>query len=104
MPKTERLQAKIAETQAYLAQLKARHQRIEQATRAEALARARREETRRRIVCGAALLQRVREGQFPHATLLDWVTSCDVTRESDLALFDTKALLPDESVSSTPEA
>ena len=102
MPKIERLQSKIAEAQAYLAQLKARHQRIEQATRAEALARTRREETRRRIVCGAAVLQRVRAGQFPHETLLAWVRSFDAVRDTDLALFEAESLLPPTSPKTPP--
>ena len=38
VPKIERLESKIAEAKAHLAQLKARHQRLEQATRAEAIA------------------------------------------------------------------
>ena len=94
MPNIERLQNKIAETQAYLAQLKARQQRLEQATRAAELKRTRREETRRRMICGAALLQRARAGEFPYETLMAWVRSCDEIRPSDLALFDADPLCP----------
>jgi len=93
MPKIDRLESKIAEAKAHLAQLKARHQRLEQSARAEAIARERREETRRRMICGAILLQRVREGDFSYETLVDWIQLWDGTKPSDFALFEAETLL-----------
>ena len=76
----------IATLEAKLKQAKAKKQQIEARKRAIDRKRTRSEDTRRKILVGAAVLGRVERGEWPEASLL---TMLDATliRADDRALF-----------------
>lgn len=83
MPK---LTDRIEGLEAKLKQLKARQQRTEARARTLASRRARQEETRRKILVGAAVLDRVDRDELDHADLDAWLDSY-LTKPADRALF-----------------
>ena len=83
MPK---LNQRISELEAKLKQLKVRQQRIDARARALASSRARKDDTRRKILIGAMLQARVDAHQLDHAELEAWLDAY-LTRDDDRALF-----------------
>ena len=81
-----KLDERIDTLQERLRQLKAKQQRIEARQRTVASRRARREDTRRKILVGAIVLAKVDQGVIEEATLKGWLKS-GLTREDDRALF-----------------
>ena len=73
--------------QTKLKQLKVRQQRIESRTRALGNRRARKDDTRRKILIGATVLARIEAHHLDHAELQAWLDA-HLTREDDRALFD----------------
>jgi septal ring factor EnvC (AmiA/AmiB activator) len=69
-----------------LKQLKIKQQRIEARRRSLESRRARRDETRRKILVGAIVLEKVERGEIEESALQRWLES-GLTREEDRALF-----------------
>ena len=84
MPK---LNDRISDLEQKLKQLKVRQQRIDARARTLASRRARKDDTRRKILVGAIVLARVEQGRIPQADLHAWLAEA-LTREDDRALFD----------------
>ena len=84
MPK---LDERISTLETKLKQLKVRQQRIDARARALASKRARKDDTRRKILIGAIVLARVDQGRIPQADLTAWLDEA-LTRQDDRALFD----------------
>ncbi|MDP9014744.1 MAG: mobilization protein [Pseudomonadota bacterium] len=84
MPK---LTDRISDLETKLKQLKVRQQRIEARARALASNRARKEDTRRKILIGATVLARIDAHQLDHTELQSWLDA-HLTRADDRALFD----------------
>ncbi len=82
-----RLTERISELETKLKQLKTRQQRIEARARATASRRARKEDTRRKILIGATVLARVDRDELDHADLLAWLDA-HLTRDDDRELFE----------------
>jgi len=91
MPK---LDDQISTLQQKLQQLKLRQQRIDARKRAITADRERKAETRRRILVGALVLEKVQGGEMDRNTLLAWLNEA-LTRPSDRVLFDLPPLSPD---------
>ena len=81
------LDERIDSLQNKLKQLKVRHQRIESRARALVNRRARKDDTRRKILIGATVLARIDAGHLDHAELQAWLDA-HLTRADDRALFD----------------
>jgi hypothetical protein len=94
MPK---LTDRISELETKLKQLKVRQQRIDARARALVSRRARKDDTRRKILIGATILARVDRDELDHADLQAWLDA-HLTRDDDRALFD---LAPKPSASSS---
>ena len=77
----------IATIEARLKQAKARKQQIEARKRAMGSKKNRANDTRRKILVGAAILAKVDRGEWPKARLLDMMSQT-LTRLDDRALFD----------------
>jgi len=73
-----------------LRQLKAKQQRIEARQRSLSSRRARRDDTRRKILVGAIVLAKVDQGVIADSTLRGWLEGA-LTRPDDRALFGLKA-------------
>ena len=73
-----------------LKQLKARQQRVEARQRSLSSRRARRDDTRRKILVGAIVLAKVDQGVIADSTLRGWLEGA-LTRADDRALFGLKA-------------
>jgi hypothetical protein len=84
MPK---LTDRISELETKLKQLKVRQQRIDARARALVSRRARKDDTRRKILIGATILARVDRDELDHADLQAWLDA-HLTRDDDRALFD----------------
>ena len=84
MPK---LTDRISDLEGKLKALKVRQQRIDARARALLTSRARKDDTRRKILIGATLLARIDRHELDHADLQAWLDS-HLTREDDRALFD----------------
>ena len=84
MPK---LDDQIETLQTKLAQLKVRQQRIEARARALTSRRARKEDTRRKILLGAIVMAKVEQGEMDSALLQRWLDGA-LTRKDDRALFE----------------
>jgi hypothetical protein len=80
------LEERIETLQECLEQLKTRQARIEARKRALASRRARKDDTRRRILAGAVLLSKVESGDFDSRTFRRWLDKA-LTLSDDLALF-----------------
>jgi hypothetical protein len=92
MPK---LDDQIATLQTRLQQLKLRQQRLDARKRAVAQDRERKIETRRRILVGAVILEKMRRGEMEPRTILAWLDQT-LTRAADRALFDLPPLAPSQ--------
>jgi hypothetical protein len=84
MPK---LDDQISTLQQKLQQLKLRQQRIDARKRAIAADRERKAETRRRILVGALVLEKVQQGEMDKNKLTAWLDEA-LTRPADRLLFD----------------
>ncbi len=83
MPK---LDERIETLQKRLEQLKTRQARVEARKRALTAQRARKDDTRRKILAGAILLAKVESGDFDSRTFKRWLDKA-LTRPDDRALF-----------------
>ena len=70
-----------------LKKLKAKHQQIEARKRTLSSRRARREDTRRKILVGAIVLAKVDQGVIEASTLRGWLKGA-LKRPDDRSLFD----------------
>jgi hypothetical protein len=70
-----------------LKQLKAKQQRIEGRQRFLQSRRARKDDTRRKILIGAIVLARIEQGKLDRPTIQSWLTE-GLSRADDRALFD----------------
>ena len=77
---------KLAAAERRLAQLKARQERLDARFAYLASSRARKDETRRRILAGAILLSKVESGTFDSRTFKRWMDKA-LTRKDDRDLF-----------------
>jgi len=84
---TSKRAVKIAELEEKLRQLKAREQAVEARRRGLESRRARRADTRRKILVGAVVLARVERGEIAAADLRGWLDAA-LTREDDRQLFN----------------
>jgi hypothetical protein len=73
-----------------LRQLKAKQQRMEARQRSLSSRRARRDDTRRKILVGAIVLAKVDQGVLQDSVLRAWLDGA-LTRADDRALFGLKA-------------
>jgi hypothetical protein len=87
MPK---LDERIATLQERLQQLKAQQQRVAARQKSIESQRARKADTRRKILVGSVVLARIEQGRLPKADLRAWLDEA-LTRADDRALFE----LPD---------
>src|SRR5271167_4587741 len=90
MPK---LDERISSLETKLKQLKVRQQRIDARARRLLRARARKDDTRRKILIGATVLARIDQHELDHDTLQAWLDA-HLTRNDDRALFDLPPLQP----------
>lgn len=88
MPK---LDDQIATLQVRLQQLKLRQQRIDARKRAMAADRDRKTTTRRRILVGALILDKMQSGELEPQIVMAWLDQA-LTRAGDRALFDLPPL------------
>ena len=77
---------RISALETKLQQLKARHAKVEARKSALASRRARKEDTRRKVLAGAVVLMRVAEGKIPKAEFRLWLEA-GLTRLEDRVLF-----------------
>lgn len=82
-----KLDERINSLEARLKNLKAEQQRIVARQRAVEIKRARKEDTRRKILIGAIVMARIEQGRFPKADLRAWLDEV-LTRPDDRALFE----------------
>jgi hypothetical protein len=82
-----KLDERISSLETKLKQLKTRQARVDARKRALASSRARKDDTRRKILTGAIVLARVAQGQIPQAEFRAWLDAA-LTRPDDRALFD----------------
>jgi hypothetical protein len=94
MPK---LTDRISDLETKLKALKVRQQRIDARARALASNRARKEDTRRKILIGATVLARIDAHLLEPADLKAWLSD-HLTREDDRALFE----LPPKAAPAVP--
>jgi chromosome segregation ATPase len=87
---TPKLDERISSLETRLKQLKTRQARLEARKKALASRRARKDDTRRKILAGAIVLARVAQGQIPEAEFRAWLDAA-LTRSDDRALFDLPA-------------
>ena len=84
------IEERIAALEAKLKQEKAKKQQIEARKRAVESKKKRSDETRRKILVGAAILAKVDRGEWPQDQLLA-LLDASLTRADDRALFDLPA-------------
>jgi hypothetical protein len=82
-----KLDERIDTLQTKLRQLKARQVRLEARKRTLASRRARKDDTRRKILAGAILLEKVEQGVIDPATFTGWLDDA-LMRADDRALFE----------------
>lgn len=87
MPK---LDERISALEGRLKQLKARQQQRETRRRAFESRRTRKDDTRRKILVGAIVLERVERGELAREQLHAWLETA-LTRAEDRALFELPA-------------
>lgn len=87
MPK---LDERISALEGRLKQLKARQQQVETRRRAIQSRQARKADTRRKILVGAIVLERVERGELAKDELRAWLDAA-LTRAEDRALFELPA-------------
>ena len=90
---TSTAQQELTDAERRLSQLKARQERVESRLRYLQSAKARKDETRRKILAGAILLAKVEAGEFESRTIKRWLDKA-LTRKDDRALFGLPAVLP----------
>jgi len=78
--------AQISVLEEKLRQLKAREQAAEARRRSLESRRARKADTRRKILVGAIVLAKVERGDIPQADLMSWLDAA-LTRDDDRGLF-----------------
>jgi hypothetical protein len=83
MPK---LDDQISTLQQRLQQLKLRQQRVDARKRAIAANRDRKTETRRRILMGTLIMEKIQQGEIDQKQILTWLDHA-LTRSADRALF-----------------
>ena len=81
------IETRIEAAKLKLKQLNAQKQQLEARKRTENSKRKRTDDTRRKILVGAAILAKVERREWPKAKLLAMMRST-LTRPDDLALFD----------------
>jgi hypothetical protein len=86
---TTKLDDRIQTLETKLQQLKVRQQRIAARKAALLSSRARKEDTRRKILVGAVILAKVEQGDFDERQLRRWLDKA-LTRGDDRALFGLK--------------
>lgn len=84
---TTSIEAKIKAQETKLKQLKAQKQQIEMRQRAAVAKITRQQDTRRKVLVGAAILAKVERGEWPKEKLLTMLDST-LTRLDDRALFE----------------
>jgi large subunit ribosomal protein L7/L12 len=84
---TAKLDDRIAGLEEKLQQLKARQARTEARKRALLSRRARKDDTRRKILAGAIVLAKVASGELDGKRFREWLDQT-LTRAEDRALFD----------------
>ncbi|MGH8227241.1 MAG: mobilization protein [Steroidobacteraceae bacterium] len=82
-----KLDERISTLESRLKQLKARQQQVETRRRAIQSRQARKADTRRKILLGAIVLERVAQGQLTKDELHAWLDAA-LTRAEDRALFE----------------
>ncbi len=82
-----KLSARITALEERLGQLKARQQKSDAHRRTLESRRARRDDTRRKILIGAIVLAKIEQGAFDKAVLVSWLDQ-GLTRADDRVLFD----------------
>ena len=87
---SSQLDDRIEALKTRLEQLKTRQARVEARKRALASGRARKEDTRRKILAGAILLAKVESGNFDSRTFRRWLDKA-LTRQDDRKLFGLEA-------------
>lgn len=85
----------ITALEAKLKQAKAKRQQIEARKRAAESKAKRSQDTRRKILVGAAILAKVERGEWPQDKLLA-LLDASLTRADDRALFDLPAAQPEQ--------
>ncbi len=88
-----KLDEQISTLQQRLQQLKLRQQRIDARKRAIAATQERKADTRRKILMGTLVLEKIRQGELDQAQLLAWLDQT-LTRPADRALFDLPSPQP----------
>lgn len=88
MPK---LDEQISTLQQRLNQLKLRQQRVDARRRAIAAGRERKADTRRKILVGGIVLEKLQSGEMERQRMTAWLDAA-LTRASDRALFDLPGL------------
>lgn len=83
---TTKLDERVATLEEKLKQLKVRQQRAKARETALASRRARKDDTRRKILVGAILLAKVEQGQFDERQLRRWLDKA-LVRKDDRKLF-----------------
>jgi hypothetical protein len=85
------IESRIEAAKLKLKQLNAQKQQLEARKRTENSKRQRTDDTRRKILVGAAILAKVERGEWPEARLLEMMRTV-LTRPDDLALFGIASL------------
>jgi hypothetical protein len=85
-----KLDEQISTLQQKLSQLKLRQQRLDARKRAIDSLRERKAETRRKILLGGLILEKLRQGAMDRNLIQAWLAE-SLTREADRALFDLPA-------------
>ncbi len=81
-----KIDERIETLEARLKQLKVRQQRIEARARSLASRRARKDDTRRKILIGGTVLAKIEQGVFDESVLRGWLDGA-LVRADDRALF-----------------
>ena len=84
---------KITKLETQLKQAKAQRQKVEARKRAATSKMTRQQDTRKKILVGAAILAKVERGEWPKEKLLAMLETT-LTRADDRALFDLQATEP----------
>ena len=83
---SQKLNERISTLEQRLKQLNAQRQRQDQRQRTFESRKARKEDTRRKILIGALIMARVEQGRFSEGELRGWLDEA-LTRADDRALF-----------------
>ncbi len=96
-----KLDEQISTLQQRLQQLKLRQQRIDARKRAIAATQERKADTRRKILMGTLVLEKIQQGEMDRTPLMNWLDRA-LTRPADRALFGLPPE-PGESRGTSPE-